>query len=84
MAKKAKRITDAVQNEPRTDLSWRHGLLWSVFGLLVIASIFTVLVPELTDDGAEEEAEARGTTEVVSDAPPASAAAAAPAPSAAP
>ena len=81
MAKKQKRITDLEPNEPRTDVKWRYIGLISAFAILFVVSIFTVMIPELTDDGAEEEAEAAGlpaeaaappATDVpVADAPPA-------------
>jgi hypothetical protein len=71
MAKKPKRITDAVQNEPRADVTWRHVGLLSAFAVLLIVSVFTVLIPELTDDGSDEEADANGS--VTAETPPASA-----------
>jgi hypothetical protein len=83
MAKKAKRITDA-PNEPRVDPTWRHAILLSVFAVLAIVSIFTVLIPELRDDGSADEADAAGSsTETAGDvsapsAPPHSAPAHAP------
>jgi hypothetical protein len=61
MAKKPKRITDTEINESRTDVTWRNALLLSAFGVLVVISVFTVMIPELTDDGADEEADAAGT-----------------------
>jgi len=67
MAKKIKRITDEIV-EPRTDVTWRNALLLSAFGLLLIASVFTVMIPELTDDGADEEADAAGASAAI-DAP---------------
>jgi len=59
MAKKAKRITEA-RNEPRTDPTWRNAILLSAFAVLAIVSIFTVMIPELRDDGAADEADAAG------------------------
>jgi len=81
MAKKPKRITDPEQNEARTDPTWRYVALLSAFALLLVASIVTVMVPELSDDGAEDEADAAGaiSTEAsapASGAPPASSASA--------
>jgi hypothetical protein len=70
MAKKAKRITDPEQNEARTDVTWRNVGLISAFAVLLVVSIFTVMIPELTDDGAEEEADAAGS--VSEETPPAS------------
>jgi hypothetical protein len=59
MAKKApKRITDEA-NEPRTSITVRNAVLWSGFLVLFVVSIFTVMIPELSDDGAEDEADAQ-------------------------
>jgi hypothetical protein len=62
MAKKPKRITDE-PNETRASITVRNAVLWSGFLVLFVASIFTVMLPELTDDGAEDEADAQGQTE---------------------
>lgn len=62
MAKKPKRITDTTLNEARTDVTWRNVGLLSAFAILLVISIFTVMIPELTDDGADEEADAVGTS----------------------
>ncbi len=73
MAKKPKRITDAVEREPRQDVTWRNAGLLTAFALLLVVSIFTVMVPELTDDGADEEADAAGASAAApptTDAPP--------------
>ena len=59
MARKTKRITDP-ENETRADVTWRHAILLSFFAVLAIVSIFTVMIPELRDDGAEDEADAVG------------------------
>jgi hypothetical protein len=61
MAKKTKRITEP-QNEPRTDVTWRNAILLSAFAILAIVSIFTVMIPELRDDGADDEADAAGSS----------------------
>jgi hypothetical protein len=59
MAKKNKRITDEA-NEPRASITVRNAVLWSGFLVLFVISIFTVMIPELSDDGAEDEADAQG------------------------
>ncbi len=71
MAKKLKRITDPALNEARADVTWRNALLLSAFAVLLIVSIFTVMIPELTDDGADDEADAAGA--ITTEPPPASA-----------
>ncbi|MEM9074374.1 MAG: hypothetical protein AAGE52_38120 [Myxococcota bacterium] len=35
---------------------WRSITLWIAFAILVVVSVFTVLLPELRDDDADEEA----------------------------
>lgn len=60
MAKKTKRITDIEQNEPRSEVTWRNAALLSAFAVLLIVAIVTVMIPELADDGAEDEADAAG------------------------
>ena len=77
MAKRPKRITDTTLNEARVDVTWRHVGLLSAFAVLLVISIFTVMIPELTDDGADEEADAAGT--VTTETPPPSDTATAPA-----
>jgi hypothetical protein len=72
MAKKTKRITDT-PNEARVDPTWRHAILLSVFAVLAIVSIFTVMIPELRDDGAADEADAAGSSATDEPVPPSSA-----------
>jgi hypothetical protein len=40
--------------EPRTSPLFSQLVLWVGFGLLVVASIFTVLVPALSEGGDEQ------------------------------
>ncbi len=62
MAKKSKRITDEA-SEPRASITVKNAVLWSGFLVLLVVSIFTVMIPELSDDGAEDEADAQGQSE---------------------
>lgn len=90
MAKKTKRISggakgssaDSSVDEMRADVTWRHVGLLSAFAILLVVSIFTVMIPELTDDGAAEEADAAGTVTVETAAPASDTSPAATAPSA--
>lgn len=41
--------------EPRTSPLFSQITLWVVFALIVVASIFTVVVPELSDQSDDEE-----------------------------
>ena len=41
----------------------KNAVLWSGFFVLLVISIVTVMMPELSDDGAEDEADAQGQTD---------------------
>lgn len=41
-------------SEPRTSPLFSQIVLWIAFALVVVASIFTVVVPELTDESEDE------------------------------
>jgi hypothetical protein len=62
MAKKAKRITDDA-TEPRAPITTRNVVLLVCFAILAIVSVVTVAIPEIRDDGSEEEADAAGSTD---------------------
>ena len=79
MAKKSKRITDEAA-EARAPITVKNAVLWSCFLVLFVASIFVVMIPELSDDGADDEADAQGQAEETSTDPGAVAPPAAPAP----
>lgn len=53
--------------EPRTSPLVSQIVLWIAFALIVVASIFTVVLPELTDEAGEDD----GSAENASDTAPA-------------
>jgi hypothetical protein len=50
-------------DEPRTSPLLSQVLLWVAFAMLVVASVLTVLVPELVDDTDEDEAASPATVD---------------------
>jgi hypothetical protein len=75
--KKSRRITDEA-SEPRASITVKNAVLLSGFFVLLVLSIVTVMIPELSDDGAEDEADAQGQADESDDPPPDDGASAAP------
>ncbi len=59
--------------EPRVSPLLSQIILWVCFALIVVASVFTVVVPELTDQSDEDESGESAPAEEAPATPPADA-----------